>query len=189
MGEILMRQQRIQGMKSMAKRHAKMRSKEVQIEEGSWQSLYLLFIVAPFLTGLFYEWMSCLAGLYLLGYLFYCYCRNGELRVPQSFALLATVVTALTYGATAIWGIDHGMALLGFVKFLPLPLFVLAAAQLAPQKREAMLQTLPKIGAIMTAVSYLLSRIPALAGFFLVNHRLGGFFQYPNTFALYSQHT
>ena len=37
----------------------------------------------------------------------------------------------------------------------------------------------------MTVLSGGLSLIPPLNGFFTVNSRLAGFFQYPNTFALY----
>ena len=38
----------------------------------------------------------------------------------------------------------------------------------------------------MVVLSLLLGLIPALRPFFYVNHRLAGFFQYPNTFALYA---
>ena len=48
-----------------------------------------------------------------------------------------------------------------------------------------MLTWLPHTAAAMVLLSFLLSRIPACAGRFLINGRLAGFFQYPNTFAAY----
>lgn len=152
---------------------------------ASGRPLLILAASAPFFIGGFFEWISCAAGAYLLVYLFLCFRRQGYLRIPKSIALLAVTVTALAYGASSCWGVDHGMALVGFAKFLPLPLFALAAAQVGQDVRRKMLETVPVTGALMTAASFLLSRIPALAGWFLVNDRLAGFFQYPNTFALF----
>lgn len=46
-----------------------------------------------------------------------------------------------------------------------------------------MLRDLPVLGSIMVLTSCILRYIPALTDFFIINGRLGGFFQYPNTFA------
>ncbi len=84
-----------------------------------------------------------------------------------------------------LWGTDRGMALAGALQFLPLPLFALALQQREAEKRMQMLTWLPHTAAAMVLLSFLLSRIPACAGRFLINGRLAGFFQYPNTFAAY----
>ncbi len=147
--------------------------------------LMVLFAAAPFLSGVFYEWTSCLVSLCLLIYLFYCFCKNGRLLMPGLWNFLAVLVLVAAFAASAVWGVDHGMALLGFVKFLPLLLFIFAAVQSGVNLTRMLLDTLPLTGALMAVISFLLSFIPALRSFFLVNHRLAGFFQYPNTFGLY----
>ena len=154
-------------------------------EDISGRPLIFFAGLMPFFVGGFFEWASCAAAMFLLVYLFYCVRRQGYLRVPKSVALLAVSVTALAYGVSALWGVDHGMALIGFAKFLPLPLFALAASQVRPEVRRKMLETALLSGVVMTVASFILSRIPFLAGWFLVNGRLAGFFQYPNTFALF----
>ncbi len=159
--------------------------KKTHPAEVSPRPMQILMIAAPFLLGGYYEWAACLLGLYLVGCLLYCRGRRGFLLIPRSPTLLAAAVLAAFYGLSAIWGVDHGMALFGFVKFLPLPLFVLAAAQLGEDGRRSLLAPLPFTGAAMTVLSLLLARVPVLSEYLAVNGRLGGFFQYPNTFSLF----
>ena len=77
------------------------------------------------------------------------------------------------------------MTVLGFVKFLPLPLFCMAIAQLTTEQRRKLLETVPLSGAVMTVLSAALCLIPLYREYILTNGRLGGFFQYPNTFAIF----
>ncbi len=84
-----------------------------------------------------------------------------------------------------LWGTDRGMALLGAVQFLPLPLFVLLLEQGSPEQRMALLRKTPYAASVMVLLSFFLSRIPVLERWFLVAGRQAGFFQYPNTYAVY----
>ncbi len=151
----------------------------------SSRPLQAAVIFAPFLIGVYHEWTACLLSVYLIGCLLYYRKKRGSIVVPFTPASLASAVLALFFGLSALWAVDRGMALMGFVKFLPMPLFALAIGQLTSEDREGLLAPLPWAGAVMTLLSGLLSLIPALSEVFLVNRRLGGFFQYPNTFAIY----
>lgn len=144
-----------------------------------------MMAAVPFLTGLFFEWQSALATLYLLGWLLWCLRARGELYIPRNALMLCTAALVAFCAVCSLWAVDKGMVWMGVVKFLPLPLFVLSVYQLRPEQRRTLLGPIPWVGAGMTVLTFALSRIPALADFFLVNHRLAGFFQYPNTFALY----
>lgn len=148
--------------------------------------LKLLFLVSPFAAGLFYEPLSALASLVLLGYLGYLAHRDGHLTVHKSLLLLAAAVTVLFYAVSVLWATDRGAAMLGFIKFLPLPLFVIACGQLSAEQRRELPELLPWGGAAMTLLSGVLALVPAARDLVLVNGRLAGFFQYPNTFALYA---
>lgn len=143
----------------------------------------LLLMLLP--AGGFSEWSACLAALFLLLWLLWAMKKAGALRLPQSPAFFAALLMELLFLLSPLWAADRGMAPFGFVKFLPLPLFLLALEQLDAAGRRSLWDDLPWAGAAMALLSFLLSRVPALAPWFLVNGRLAGFFQYPNSFALY----
>ena len=147
-------------------------------------ALERFILITPFLIGLFFPWTSAAAVLWLLVLLIQTQRRSG-LTVCLSPCLLLSCSIPLLLAAGALWGVDRGMSLPGVLQFLPLPLFVLLLEQIEAKERFSLLRYLPEAAAVMTALSVLLSRIPRIAYFFLVNGRLGGFFQYPNTFALY----
>lgn len=147
--------------------------------------LWCFLLIAPFLWGGFYEAVSCLFTIFLTGYLLYYKKRTGELNIRVNLTLISILILVLMHGVSAIWAVDHGMAVLGFVKFLPLFLFVLVMMQEKKEERENILDTIPLSGSIMTVLSFVLSRIPVLMNYFSVNKRLAGFFQYPNAFALF----
>ena len=144
-----------------------------------------VLLLSLLMFGCFYEWGACIAGLSLLACLLYYFNISHILRIPKTPALLACTALELFFLLGGLWSTEHGMALLGFIKFLPLPLFLLCAAQLSAEDRDALWSPLPWAGVGMTGLSLLLSRIGRLSALFLVNGRLAGFFQYPNTFALF----
>ncbi|MCI8465277.1 MAG: hypothetical protein HFI63_05410 [Lachnospiraceae bacterium] len=146
---------------------------------------WFLFL-SPFLGGGFFEWTSCLFAVFLAGYLLYCRRKRGALLIVCSPVLFLAASLAACYGIGSFWAVDRGMALLGFCKFLPLPLFVLVVMQIEKGEREKLLDTVPVSGGVMTVLSFGLRQLfPVLWDRFYVGDRLAGFFQYPNTFALF----
>lgn len=145
----------------------------------------LFVFAAPFLIGVYHEWTAALTALFLVGYLCYCKVRIGEVVAPKSLVMLACTALTVFFAVSPLWAADRGMAFMGFVKFLPLPLFCMAMAQLSPEKKRDILNVVPLSGAVMTVLSALLCLIPVCRDYLLVSGRLGGFFQYPNTFAVF----
>lgn len=145
----------------------------------------LFFMLAPFLYGGFHEWVSCLYSLALIGILLWGAQREGGLRLQKHLTFFAVLTLACFYGVSAFWAVDRGMAIVGFFKFLPLPLFALALMQIGAQERREILDAAPISGGVMVALSLVLWLIPACRDALYVNGRMGGFFQYPNTFALF----
>ncbi len=154
-------------------------------EKSVLKPLKIFIAASPFLIGVYYEWISCLASMFLLGYLLYCLKIRGKIRVSWSISLFAAALIPVAYGISAFWAVDSGMTLFGMAKFLPLPLFVLAVQQTKKEERGALTDYVPVSGSIMVILSWILGLIPVLKTYFRVNGRLAGFFQYPNTFALY----
>ena len=157
-------------------------------EKGPQNRLLLalkwLFLLSPFLFGLYFPWASALVSLALVILLLRMLLTRG-IALSRSPALLASSMLVLFLLLGVLWGCDRGMALVGAVQFLPLPLFVLALEQFAPAQREALLQPVPFVACGMAQLSLIMSRLVPDEGWFLVSGRLAGFFQYPNTFALY----
>lgn len=147
--------------------------------------LKIFIAVFPFLIGGYYEWASCMASIVLLGYLLYCYKVYGKMYVFRSMALLTSAVIIVAYGISVFWAVDSGMAVFGVVKYLPVLIFVISLEQVDQKQRGEVLNYVPVSGAVMTVASGIFSLIPEWNDFFTVNNRLAGFFQYPNTFALF----
>lgn len=144
-----------------------------------------LLLVLPFASGGFYDFLSVPVSAYLMWLLAKQVRRQGALRLRLSLSLWAVALLPLSYAAAICWAADRGMAPLGLAHALPLLLFALALLQLEPRAREDVYALLPLGAAEMVALSFLLSRLPAVSELVLVNRRLAGFFEYPNTFALY----
>ena len=149
------------------------------------RSLCLFLLLAPLLCGGFFEWTSCLYSLFLVGYLCYVGRQAGRIVVHKNATLYAVVVFVAFYGISAFWAVDHGMALLGFCKFLPILLFVIVMMQFTSEERSVYLAIVPFLGAAMSVVSVLLGFIPMFHDVFWVNERLTGIFQYTNAFAAF----
>ena len=143
-----------------------------------------LLLLCPFLFGCFFPWGSAVVCLVLI-VLLLLLIRMGLLRYTHSALFLTSVSIVFFHLGGVIWGTDRGMSLIGTVQFLPLPLFVLLLEQYTPDQRMGLLRRVPYAASAMMVLSFLLSRIPFLAGWFLVAGRQAGFFQYPNTYAIY----
>ena len=143
-----------------------------------------LLCLSPFLLGLYFPWTAAIAVLFLLECLF-ARCRQGKLCFSGSLLFAATSSMVLFLMLGVFRGTDRGMAPIGALQFLPLPLFVLAIEQVEAEERMHLLNSMPLAASCMVLLSAAMSLIPGPAAWVMVNGRLGGFFQYPNTFALY----
>lgn len=125
-------------------------SKKEPAERGKInpEILKVIIAAAPFLAGIYFEWASGLVCIFLLIYLWYCYKCTGEILVQTDVVLLAAVVIPAVYGLSIFWAVDSGMAIFGMIKYLPLPLFVLALKQTEQEKRKELLNYIPISGMI-----------------------------------------
>lgn len=140
--------------------------------------------VAPFCIGVFHVWTSALLSIVILACLVY-QSRRQPLHLPGHIGFWAAVVTVAAYALCSLWAVDKALAPFGAVKYLPVPLFFLLCANRPGEEVRTARNLLPYLGAASVVLSLVLGCIPGLQGLFYVNSRLAGFFQYPNTFALY----
>ena len=144
--------------------------------------IFLLF--GSFAVGLFNEPAGAVCNIILGIWLIIKAIKNREIKIPFCLTTLAVFCISSGFLVTAFWGVDKYYSLLGFVKFLPLLLYWLVLFQDDIDK-DYILDFIPVSGVIMTVVSYVLSHINVLKDYFSVDSRISGFFQYPNTFALF----
>lgn len=171
----------VEMLKSMVQRKSRRTKQKIQ----SPCVLWFLVLMAPFLAGGFFEWSAAILSAGLAGILIYICRKSGGLQVYLNLPLLTVAVVVLSYGLGAVWAVDRGMAVFGFVKFLPWLLFLLLLMQTDSEERRKALDAVWLSGIVMVLLSDGLRVIPAFERMLFVNHRLAGFFQYPNTFALF----
>lgn len=150
-----------------------------------FKSVFIFMIAAPFLTGIYYEYLSCLVSLLLLGVLIYAKYKLGKLCFRLNDASAAILIVFFSYGISAAISSSKGVAVWGIFKFFPIVLFLLILMQFKKRERLLLLAQLPFTATVMTILSCILLLIPSVRHYLLVNGRLGGFFQYPNTYAMY----
>ncbi len=147
--------------------------------------LFWFLFVGTFVVGLFHEPAGALCSVVLLVLTAVKVFQTGKLNIPVSVEAIAVLAVSLGYLVTVLWGVDKYYSLLGFAKFLPLPLFWLYLGTTKAEQRSRCLLYVPLSGVMMTVVSALMTWLGKGEALFSVSGRIGGFFQYPNTFALF----
>lgn len=141
-----------------------------------------ILLASMLLVGGFQEYISCALGAVMSIWLLCRIVRRKQLRIRWDLLTSAVVAICFGYGLTCLVGIDRGMALVGFLKFLPLLLYLFCLQQEETPGRA--LEALPCFAAIMVIVSAVGMQFKPVESLFSVAGRLAGFFQYPNTFAV-----
>lgn len=155
------------------------------MEQRERNFLKVIFLSSFFVFGLFMEYAACIYTA-VYGVCFgICLYRKRTWKFYWNLEGMAVLAVAGFSLLSALYGVDWGMSLIGAVRFLGVLFFLGIVMQFSAEDRRDMLNGIPAVGVIMTvigAVSYL---IKPLREFFYVADRLGGFFQYPNVFALF----
>lgn len=141
--------------------------------------------VLPFLLGGYFGWTSALVSAVCLCVLIGRIRREKTLVVSRDVGFIAIMSIPICLLLSVFWAQDRGLAPLGFFQFLPAGLFALASLQESPEKKEIAIEIIPWSGALMTVIGVPLSYLPVMEGHLLVNGRQAGFFEYPNTYALF----
>ncbi|WP_113672652.1 O-antigen ligase family protein [Vallitalea guaymasensis] len=141
-------------------------------------------MICPFLQGAYFYHGAYLAGAILLMILMYYIIINRKLRLERSLSHLLILIGVLLYLISIFHAVDKGMAYMGFLKVLVVYLFYLVIMQTNMDKK-AFTDALSFCGIIMSAISLSAFFIPCLGEELIQKGRLGSFFQYPNTFALF----
>ena len=148
--------------------------------------IQIFLSIFPFLFGGFYEFTVYFAQIFLLAILLIKLLKQKKTKIYINISSISILLISLGYLVSLFYAIDKGMAFLGFLKFTVPLTFLCLLMQYKKQHIRKMLEVIPISGIVMIILSLLFRYIPFLPdAFYLPNGRMGGFFQYSNTFALY----
>lgn len=143
-----------------------------------------ILLLSLVLSGGLNEYVGCVLSAIISVLLIVKIAQNRNLVVNINITSLSIAVITLLYLISCFYAIDSGMAFVGFLKFLPVLLYMLLLMQDKGIK-EHLIALLPYVALALGVLSLVLVFIPATRDYFTVSDRLAGFFQYPNTFALF----
>lgn len=143
-----------------------------------------IMLSALLLTGGFNEYISCMLAAAASVFLIIKIIKNRELIFNVNITSVSVVILAVGYLLTTIYALDSGMAFIGFLKFMPVMLYMLLLMQ-DENAKNSLIGKLPYIALVLGLISFVFMFVPLLSDYFSVADRLGGFFQYPNTFAIF----
>lgn len=152
------------------------------------QPVSLVIAVAFLSGGCFSLWSASLTASIVFAFLAIAPRRGRKLVLPYSLPALVIFGVVASYGASVFYAVDSSMALLGFVKMTAVAGFAVLSSQ--PENelgKNDVWNLVPLLGGCSVAVclgGVLLSFFTGKSYFFQ-NDRLGGFFGYANTFALW----
>ena len=145
----------------------------------------IAFLIVPFASGGFSTWTAGPVSAVMLWFLFRQAKLTGDFLFRINLGSVSLLCVLLAFIATPLWAADKGMAIFGFVRFLPVILFALICTQMNSTQKQSALFLIPLSGAVMTLLSFSLQFIPLLHDQFTVSGRLAGFWGYPNTYAAF----
>ena len=162
------------------------RKSQGQIKHNACLATGLLCMVCLIFawSGGFFDYVICAGTIVMTLALCGISFHRKKMVFPWSLDALAFVCVAFSYLLVSLWAVDSGMAVFGFFRFFPAVLFLIIVYQFE-DLRERMLMALPLIGVCMTLFTSVMACFRSFGSLVLVNNRLSGTFQYPNTFAIF----
>jgi len=148
----------------------------------------ITIFIAFFFGGAISVFGASIVCITALSFIIFSVYRSKKLHIGFGLPMAASCILLLGYLLSCINAIDEGMALLGFLRMFSVLTFVLLMYQQFDRKgRTDIWDAVPMTGAlsvIMAICSVTLSLFTQSLHFFQ-NGRLGGVFEYANTYALW----
>ncbi len=148
------------------------------------QRTSILFLcLAVMCVGLYHEFLCGAFSVLLSLKIIHLIIKNKGLFYKINSVTVYIGVAVLLYLISPLWAVDGGVAIFGFMKILPVFLFLILCLQ-EGESTEAILKPFPYFVAIITVITAILLQFNGLEDVFSVAGRLAGTFQYSNTYAI-----
>lgn len=146
-------------------------------------SISLLFMAG--LWGGFYEFAAAVYVLLFLGLIRSVYREKKRIEIPKNKTTYCMIIISVCYVCSVFTAIDKGMAVLGLIKIFAAVLFYLLWCNLSSSKKVEWIDKVPEVGAVLTGIALIGYYLPGVRERLYQANRLGGTFQYSNTYALF----
>lgn len=152
----------------------------------SRQKILIIVILSILLClwGGIYDFVAAAYGMVFLISIFLLYRTDHKLDIPLNIASVGLFVIFAGMCLSALLAKDHGIAVLGCIRAAALCSFWVLWCNLKEKAKAIVWNVLPEILAAITAISMLFYFIPQIREYLYSAGRLGGVFQYSNTYAL-----
>lgn len=154
-------------------------------EKSKGRGFILLLAVMPFLWGLFYEFTVFICACLLLLGIGIIVKKRKKFVFFKTYTNIAFVIFTAGYWVSICFAIDKGLAFVGALKFTAPLIFLVFLMQIEGDRHEECVKAIPKVGIIMLIISGMAGIFEESRDYFFRAGRLGGFFQYSNTMALF----
>lgn len=168
-------------MSSANKKRKNMKSNK----ESIWLRVAQTFMAfIPFFFGLSYDFTVFITLFALLTFLLVFFLKTGSITVWTGKGFTAVLCWMIGNLIAIFFSVEKGVAIWGFCKWMIVPVWILILMQFAKKEQEKILSVIPYSATVMTVICMLLCRT-ILRPYLFDGERMGGFFQYSNTFALF----
>ena len=156
------------------------------IKEWKQQNeLYWLLAFSVLCFGGFYDWTAASLGaaVGILG--IFRIARTRKLLLIKEKWIWCVLLQGICLVLASFTAVDRGMNFVGILRFLPVVLWLFLGMQYSEEERRSALNAVPHMGCLMICISLIALLIPGMEEWLWSAQRLGGFFQYSNTCAIF----
>lgn len=145
-----------------------------------------IFLGALILFGGFYDWNIALFGVFLCLYaLLFNYGKQSGYKKEKRWILWIPELIFVFQIAASFWAVDRSANTAGIMRSIVILLWMHVCLQWGSDIRMQMLRMIPDMGSVMVILAVIAYFFDKTKRLFWMAERLGGFFQYANTCALF----
>ncbi|MBQ6164885.1 MAG: O-antigen ligase family protein [Clostridia bacterium] len=148
-------------------------------------ALPILTILLNAFFGGYNDFIGCVGTALLSAAALICAIRRRFFVLDKNLGTVGMLCYSAGYLLTCAFAVDRGLAFLGFIRSLSLPLMLFICMQTEQKERDRILRSVPWIGLAQMAFCVPAYFIAPLRDYFYSFGRFHGGFGYSNTFALF----
>jgi O-antigen ligase len=166
-----------------------MKNKKSKIKPPTWDNwpAKLICLALTCLWGGIYDFSYAIYGAVFGGALLLVSAKLKEkkIRLPKGVTTYCLGLLVVCYVIAAFAARDKGVAAMGIVHPVALFMFWILWNNLEDDLKKGIFGFIPDMAAVLTLLAYIMYFIPGAGEYLYQAQRLGGIFQYSNTYALF----
>lgn len=147
--------------------------------------LIYIFAIAPFLGGISQHYQVFLVAITSVALLIARRNKHKSGIIIDLHVFVPLIAIIIFAFFSIFYGVSLGDALYGFMHVLTAVLFFVLLETFSKDEREEAIGVIPYVASAMVVITGVAFFIPGLRDILYVNSRMGGPFEYPNTFGLF----